>query len=165
MVHERAHLFPLYCLLFTMPGVPSIYAGSEWGIMATSTRTDDHALRPCLDLDAMQREQLSDLPDAIRRLIDMRRQSYALRRGDYRQLAVASEHLAFLRQTPAETVAVVVNAAASPLTLELDLHQSGGARLVDLLNAHASYCVEAGRAWIDVPARWARVLRVVRKGE
>ena len=27
-----AHLYPLYCLLFTMPGIPSVYYGSEWGI-------------------------------------------------------------------------------------------------------------------------------------
>ena len=27
-----AQLHTLYCLLFTMPGVPSIYYGSEWGL-------------------------------------------------------------------------------------------------------------------------------------
>lgn len=27
-----AHLAPLYTLLFTLPGIPSIYYGSEWGI-------------------------------------------------------------------------------------------------------------------------------------
>ena len=32
-----AHLYPLYCLLFTMPGVPSIYYGSEWGIEGERT--------------------------------------------------------------------------------------------------------------------------------
>jgi len=164
MVPERAHLFPLYCLLFTIPGVPSLYAGSEWGITGTRTRTDDRALRPCLDLGTMRRNYSSDLPDAIRRLIAVRRGSEALRRGDYRQLAVASEQLAFLRQTPQEAVAVVVNAAPSEQTVTLDLREWSNARLVDLLNPPASYRVERGRARIDVPARWTRVLRIERVG-
>lgn len=164
MVRERAHLFPLYCLLFTIPGVPSLYAGSEWGITGTRTRTDDRALRPCLDLGTMERSYSSDLPDSIRRLIAVRRGSEALRRGDYRQLHVASEHLAFLRQTPMEAVAVVVNAVASEQTVALDLSQWDYARLDDLLNPPASYRVERGRARIDVPARWARVLRIERAG-
>jgi glycosidase len=29
---DPAHLYSLHVLLFTMPGVPSIYYGSEWGI-------------------------------------------------------------------------------------------------------------------------------------
>ena len=165
VVPHRAHLFPLYCLLFTMPGIPSLYAGSEWGIKATRTRTDDRALRPCLDLDAMRLNEPSDLPDAIRRLIDVRRHSESLRRGDYRQLAVASEYLAFPRQTPDDAVAVVVNAASSPLTIALNLQEGGRAHLVDLLNPPASYRAEGSPIRIDVPARWARVLRVVGRGE
>ncbi len=45
-----AHLYPLYSLLFTMPGVPSVYYGSEWGIEGKRTSVDDGALRPCIDL-------------------------------------------------------------------------------------------------------------------
>ena len=44
-----AHLYPLYSLLFTMPGVPSIYYGSEWGIEGKRTSQSDQALRPHLD--------------------------------------------------------------------------------------------------------------------
>ena len=32
ILKEPAHLHPLYVLLLTMPGVPSIYYGSEWGV-------------------------------------------------------------------------------------------------------------------------------------
>ena len=45
-LEEPGHLFPLYCLLFTMPGVPSIYYGSEWGIEGRRTDRDDrHCVR------------------------------------------------------------------------------------------------------------------------
>jgi cyclomaltodextrinase / maltogenic alpha-amylase / neopullulanase len=160
MVRERAHLFSLHCLLFTMPGVPSLYSGSEWGIEGTRTATDDRALRPCLDLERMHREHPSDLVDALRRLMALRRGTDALRHGSYRQLAVTSEQLAFLRQTPGEAVVVAVNAAATEAAMTLRLPEFRQARLVDLLNPPASFQAEAGSAHINVPGCWARVLRV-----
>ena len=29
---DPEHLYPVYTLLFTLPGIPSIYYGGEWGI-------------------------------------------------------------------------------------------------------------------------------------
>lgn len=159
-VRDRAHLFSLYCLLLTMPGVPSLYSGSEWGIAGTRTPTDDHALRPHLDLAAMQRgPEGQDLHGALQRLIAVRRASEALLRGGYRQLAVASEQIAFLRQSSTETVLVVVNAGQeSTLTLALpDLRE---ARLVDLLEPPQVLEAVGGSVRVTVPGTWARVLRV-----
>ncbi|MEZ4517460.1 MAG: alpha-amylase family glycosyl hydrolase [Chloroflexota bacterium] len=45
-----AHLYPLYGLLFTMPGIPSVYYGSEWGIAGKRTATSDRMLRPAIDI-------------------------------------------------------------------------------------------------------------------
>jgi cyclomaltodextrinase / maltogenic alpha-amylase / neopullulanase len=149
--------------LFTMPGVPSVYAGSEWGITGTRTATDDRVLRPALDLETMQREYPSDLMEVLRRLIALRRSSEALRHGTYRQLVVAAEQLAFLRQTREEAVIVAVN-AASEATMTLQLPTFNHASLVDLLNPPVRFRVTDGSARIDVPACWARVLRVERDG-
>ena len=41
-----AHLAPLYTLLFTLPGIPSIYYGSEWGIQGRRGHNSDTELRP-----------------------------------------------------------------------------------------------------------------------
>jgi glycosidase len=43
-------LAALHLLLYSMPGVPSIYAGSEFGIPGLRTPSNDAALRPALDL-------------------------------------------------------------------------------------------------------------------
>jgi glycosidase len=48
-----AHLYPLYTLLLTMPGVPSIYYGSERGIAGQRVNGSDAPLRPSLDLNAL----------------------------------------------------------------------------------------------------------------
>jgi glycosidase len=132
-----------------MPGVPSLYAGSEWGIAGTRTATDDRALRPCLDLETMWQKFPSDLPDAIRRLIALRRSSEALRQGAYRQFTVTSEQLAFSRQVTHETVVVAVNGAASEATMALQLPDISCADLPDLLNPPARFRAEDGRARID----------------
>lgn len=161
MVRERAHLFSLHCLLFTMPGIPSVYAGSEWGIAGTRTPTDDRALRPCLDLNEMRRGSGQDLFDAIRRLAALRQRSEALRRGDYRPLAVASQQLAFLRQAPGEAVIVAVNAAPAT-AMTLPVPGCDRAILTDLLDPPARFEGARGQARVEVPGTWARVLRVER---
>jgi hypothetical protein len=61
----------------------------------------------------------SGLPDAIRRLVALRRSSEALRQGAYWQLTVTSEQLSFSRQVTHETVVVAVNGAASEATMAL----------------------------------------------
>ena len=97
----------------------------------------------------------------VRRLIELRRNSAALRHGPYRQLFVSSEQLAFLTQTPQEAAVVAVN-AASEATMALQLLGVGCSSLADLLNPPSSICAEDGRALTSVPGRWARVLQIER---
>jgi cyclomaltodextrinase / maltogenic alpha-amylase / neopullulanase len=146
-----AHLYPLYSLLFTMPGVPSIYYGSEWGIEGKRSGTDDHALRPRLDLfDVSDSRPHRDLPGLISRLARIRRHSEALRYGNYRQLLVNHEQFAFARQTQEDCVVVVVNAADKPVRVELSLPVTDKNRLFDLLNEGDSFPVRRGKAQIEI---------------
>jgi glycosidase len=157
-----AHLYPLYSLLFTMPGVPSIYYGSEWGIEGKRTGGNDQALRPPLDLfEVSHNSPYRDLSGVISRLAQIRRHSEALRYGNYRQLLVSHEQFAFARQTQEECVIVVVNAAAKPVPFELTLPVTGGERSFDLLNQGDSFPVNGGKARIDVVKPcWSRIMIV-----
>jgi cyclomaltodextrinase len=66
-LQHPAHLYPLHLLLFTMPGVPSIYYGSEWGVTGAKAHGGDPALRPAIvSPDGIQRPH-PDLADALRR--------------------------------------------------------------------------------------------------
>ena len=49
MLTNPAHLRPAYGLLFSMPGVPAVYYGSEWGIPGQKSE-GDAALRPALEM-------------------------------------------------------------------------------------------------------------------
>src|SRR5207248_2637864 len=103
-LRNPAHLYPLYLLLFTIPGVPSVYAGSEWGIEGIRKAGDDRPLRPPFPSPAAaaSRGTHPDLAVAVARFAALRHRSAALRRGSYRQLHVAPEQLAFARQEGGE---------------------------------------------------------------
>ena len=83
LLKQSAHLFPLHILLFTMPGVPSIYYGSEWGICGEKNEGDDSPLRPAIDLAVLEAAPPQPgLPGVISRLARIRAASSALQRGD-----------------------------------------------------------------------------------
>ena len=156
-----AHLFPLYALLFSMPGVPSLYYGSEWGIQGQRTPSSDRALRPQLDLaQTSQNAPQPALPDFLARLARVRHASSALQRGDYRELLVRSEQLALMRSSPEETVVVMLNAASSPAEIEVTLPGLGTGHASDLLNPRETFGIQGGRLRAGVPACGARILKV-----
>ena len=153
---ERRNLYPLYCLLFTMPGVPSIYYGSEWAIEGKRLPGEDGPVRPALDLaSAPSLGAAPELAGAIERLARIRAESAALRHGGYRELHVAAEQLAFVREAPDQAVIVALNAAGTAATMTVQVPRDG--QWVDLLNGGA-VSAEGGRVAIEVPPFWARIL-------
>ena len=154
---DPAHLYTLYGLLFTMPGVPSIYYGSEWGLTGQRTPASDAALRPALDLaDAQAHAAQPDLPAAIARFAALRRALVALRCGGYRELHVAAQQLAFAREATGQTVVVALNAAAAPASVRV--HGLGATTLRDCLDPGEPVALHHGEASIPVPPHWLRVL-------
>jgi len=154
-----ALLRPLYLLLFTMPGVPSVYYGSEWGLAGSRTPQDDSALRPCLELAEMERSAPQpDLPQFIQRLAALRAALPALRHGAYRQLFVSHEQLAFARFTADQYVVVLSNAAGQPAAFELQLPENT-VEAVDVLNGNKRWPIEKGHLRVDaVDAHWGAIL-------
>jgi cyclomaltodextrinase / maltogenic alpha-amylase / neopullulanase len=158
-LNNPAHLYPLYCLLFTIPGIPSIYYGSEWGLEGRRTKECDTPLRPAIDLDILsQQAPHPDLAQVIARLAAIRSCSSALQRGNYEPLHVGHQQLAFARQLGNETVIVALNAAelSTEFTLELPLLCDGP--LIDLLNPGESLAADNNRCTMTIPPTWARIL-------
>ena len=48
---NKAHFAPVHVLLYTLPGIPSIYYGSEFGIEGKKEKFSDASLRPALNLE------------------------------------------------------------------------------------------------------------------
>jgi cyclomaltodextrinase len=159
-LRDPAHLYPLHALLFTIPGVPSVYYGSEAGVLGRKARDTDAPLRPQLDpCDLGHRREHADLVPLVRGLAAIRQSSPALRYGDYQQLHVAHEQLAFLRSSAEEQIIVAVNSSREPATITIDIPAAGGGELRDLLNDGPSFPLANGQATLALDPCWARVLR------
>ncbi len=156
-----AHLLPLYCLLFTMPGVPSIYYGSEWGIEGKKRAGSDDALRPAIDLETIaQSSPRPELAGFLGQLAGIRRSSPALKYGSYRELLVKSRQLAFARQTDGDVVLVLLNAADSPVSFELVVPELGSGPVIDRLDGETQFSAKDGEIVVKrVAPNSARILQ------
>jgi len=159
LLHREEDLALLYALLFTIPGVPSIYYGSEWGLRGEKINGQDRALRPALALPPSPDLNLQPwLATYIALLAEIRQDSPALTNGDYRQVHVASEQLAFSRCADHDVAVVVVNAAAGPVALQLAGDIPDGTVLIDRLDPTCSATVQGGILPVTLTPSSARIL-------
>ena len=158
---DSYHLQPLYTILFTMPGIPSIYYGSEWGIAGTKEKGGDAALRPELDLADLQNNPgKENLVPWIKSLIDLRKRSQALHSGKYRQVLVDHRQFAFARYTDEEAVLVCVNSDENDAEIHLDLKSFSGKRLLDMNDSETSFPIENGRSIVTLASNSGRIFKL-----
>lgn len=109
-LNNKAHFAPVHVLLYTLPGVPSIYYGSEFGIEGRKERHSDASLRPALRYeDYANAVNDNSYTRLIAALGKVRQQVKALSYGDYRELALTNRQYAFSRGNGEDTVLVTVN--------------------------------------------------------
>lgn len=158
---NSSHLYPLYGILMTIPGIPSIYYGGEWGIEGKKENGDDSTLRPDLDLVKISQESThKDLLEVIRKLANIRLTSDAILHGEYKQIHVAHEQFVFARQYKDECIIVAVNASQEEQNLEIDLPINNGKHLIDLINNDEEININNNKASFNLHPHWLRVLRV-----
>lgn len=159
------HLYPLHLLLYTLPGAPSLYYGSEWGIAGPKHPHSDANLRPALAVETLNTGPdaalAPDLLPVLQNLGRIHRHSPALQHGNYQPVHVSSEQLVFLRHHEKETLLVAVNAADHAVTLQcklptgFDTTQKGQ----DLLNAEDLEW-QAPEIQLEIPPCWGRIVRI-----
>ncbi len=108
---NKAHFLPVHILLYTLPGLPSIYYGSEFGIDGRKWRGGpDNEIRPALNLsDFTDEYERNWCVDIIRRLGKVRSELTALSYGGYRELFLTTRQYAFARECDGQRVIVAVN--------------------------------------------------------
>lgn len=121
---DKGCLRPIYGLLFGMPGVPSVYYGSEWGMEG-----DKRNGRP--DAAPGGGEARGERPDRLDRGAGPRPhgQQGAVP-GGYRNVLVQPKQLIFERYADGERVLVAINADGNPFDAHFD---AGCGRAVDLI--------------------------------
>ncbi|MDD6989249.1 DUF1653 domain-containing protein [Ruminococcus sp.] len=128
---DKNHLNNVYTLMYTMPGVPSIYYGSEYGIEGKRTQFSDYELRPCLDLNNVENANY-DLLSHIIKLGKVRLALEALKYGRFDNVNIMNEKLVYKRFTDNQTVFVAFNLTDHDESIGFDA--GCNAKLTDVLN-------------------------------
>ncbi|MCB5711694.1 alpha-amylase family glycosyl hydrolase [Lactonifactor longoviformis] len=106
----KAHMNPVYTLLYTLPGIPSVYYGSEWGITGKKEGPDDSPLRPAVELEkALEENRDSRILEWVRILGRIHKEHPCLALGRYRELVLTNRQYAFSRTWEEDLLIVAVN--------------------------------------------------------
>jgi glycosidase len=116
LLKNKTHIFLVYALLYTIPGIPSIYYGSEYCKEGVRDKWTDRALRPLWkDIDKGRK----DLLNFIQALARIRERHPFLKGAPYRQLALSNTEFAFCREFRDQSVLVALNISGKSQRLEL----------------------------------------------
>ncbi|MBO5031871.1 MAG: alpha-amylase [Lachnospiraceae bacterium] len=124
---NKAHFAPVHILLYTLPGIPSIYYGSEFGIEGRKEKFSDASLRPALNLaDYQDAVETNSFTALIAALGNIRQQSKALSYGDFKELTLTNRQYAFSRSFEGECVIVTVNNDDSDFVMTVPAGNAAG---------------------------------------
>lgn len=159
-LNDRRHIKPVYTLLYTLPGLPSIYYGSEWGVDGRKANGGDPALRPYLEPEAMNANPpVPGLKEFLIFLGKCRREHPVIGTGRYRELMLTNRQYAFARIGEQESVVVMVNNDENEAQLSVPLPH--GAQHITDLETGAEVPQENGRIIVTLPAAGCRLLSVL----
>lgn len=146
ILQRPEHLKLIYALMFGMPGIPTIYYGSEWGFKADKSQGDP-ALRPCFD-----KPEWNELTDVIANLCKAKEGSKALSYGDFKSLLLTNRQCIFERETDGDRALVVINADENPY------HADFNARAGKATDAITGQEIDFGGG-LDIPGYTAYLLQ------
>lgn len=147
---NKEHYMPVHVLMYTLPGVPSVYYGSEFGIEGRKERNSDDSLRPALNLDdykeALKNNACTKLIAALGKI---RQNTPALSYGDYQEHVLTNRQYAFSRNYNGASAVVAVNNDDNSCTLSLPA--KGATCFVGALSGERVQ-VQDGKINVTIPA-------------
>ena len=157
-LNHPVNLFPVYQLLFTLPGIPSIYYGSEWGIEGKRSRTSDEVLRPALTLSGMD-GKAPELISHIAALGKIHAEHDAFHSGSYKELLLTNRQYAFSRSGEHGTLISAVNNDEQPASISIPL-PCAASDAVSLLPGEIPFSLENGRLSVTLPANGGAIFKL-----
>ena len=148
---NKEHFLPVHVMLYTLPGIPSLYYGSEFGIEGRKERFSDDSLRPALNYedykDAVKTNPCTKLIAALGKI---RQNTPALMYGEYKELELQTTRFAYARILDGKSVIITVNNADNEVSM--DLQAGNCAEYIGALTGEKVY-VNGGRIQVRVPDR------------
>ena len=158
-LNQKEHIYPVYTLLYTLPGIPSLYYGSEWGIEGRKEGSNDDFLRPALSMEDLEKEQDSPVMDWVKKLGEVNKKfSQCLAYGRYRELLLTNRQYAFARFTEEQGLLTAVN--NDEQEAELFIPAPFQDKTYVNLETEEEVAVENGRLHITVKAAGSAFLEI-----
>ena len=146
-----------FTYLMTIPGVPLIYYGDEYGMPGAGDPDNRRMMQFGGDLNGQQQATLQYMET----LGQARNAHPALSRGDWSPLLWAEgDFIAYARTLPDEKAVVLINRGGAEKTGQLDVAAAGigdGVVLTDVLGSGAAAEVTGGTLSFTCPARGAAI--------
>ncbi len=125
-LNNKSHFIPVHILMYSLPGVPSVYYGSEFGVEGRKQQGSDDSLRPSISYEQyIKATQKNGLTNLISRLGKIRTETKALSYGDYKELLLTNCQYAFSRNHNGQSVIVTVNNSDNDFTMNLPVQNTG----------------------------------------
>lgn len=149
-LNNKAHMYNVAILVYTVPGIPSIYYGSEFGIPGNKENGSDWNLRP--DLNLADFNEKDELPALYTTLGHLKQRFPELTYGDYRELYLTTGQFAFARCLDGRAVVTALNNADNGAHMEINL-PIGANKAVNLLTIDQITEVQEDTCTDDVTAK------------
>lgn len=150
-LNNKAHFEPVHIMLYTLPGIPSLYYGSEFGIEGRKDRYSDDSLRPALNYDDYKDAvQTNPCTKLIATLGKLRQNVKALCYGEYKQLELQNTCFAYARILDGKSVITTVNNGDNEVHMNVEA-MAQSSEYVGALTGR-SVSVNNGRIQVSVPA-------------
>ena len=156
-LNNKDHILPVHTLLYLLPGIPSVYYGSEFGLEGRKEGANDDPLRPAVELaDMLEHNPHPEILEWIRVLHGVRRGHPACINGRYRELLLTNRQYAFARIEGDDQVIAVLNNDEQEAQVSVPA-PSGDAVYEDVVTGE-KILPEGGRISLTLPACSSRVL-------
>ena len=91
---NKNHFVPVHILLYTLPGIPSVYYGSEFGIEGKKEKNNDYSLRPFIDLKNFKDNSYAKFLALLGKIRNKHKEFIY---GDYKELLLTNKQYVFSR--------------------------------------------------------------------
>ena len=142
-VRNKEYLKNIYTVLYTMPGVPSIYYGSEYGIEGVKENGSDANLRPELNLKDLKENELTK---HIKKLGEARKNSDAIKYGDFEQVIIKNEQLVYKRCSDNQIAYILLNVGEQDFYANFNINSNK--KLKEVLASEE--VIEANNSNVDI---------------
>ena len=160
IINNKNYLKNIYTLLFTIPGIPSIYYGSEWGVEGDRSITDFNLRLELSINDFYNDEKSKNLEDFITKLISIRKNNKELTLGIYKEFIVKNKQFVFGRCLNNNWIIILLNLDDKEESLELNAPFKNST-IINLLDENDKYINENNKVIIKMKPFSSKILKEI----